>query len=795
MNDLHDPEASHNSLPQGQPLLGRRSRLPRPLSSLIGRETELAEIEARLSSGRIRLLTLTGPAGVGKTRLAIEIGSRLADRYRDGVRLVPLTLVDSPSQVVPAIGKAVGLRRAGTVGISEAIGALRDAQMLLLVDNFEHVIDAALDVSQLLTACPGVTALVTSRSILHITGEHVYPVPPMRHISPAAPATEILATDAAQLFIERARATKGDLELGPSDAATIAAICDRLEGMPLAIELAAAHAGSLSLNQMLERLAERLPVLTHGPKDQPERLQTMRAAISWGYELLRPHERRLLRRLALFEGGFGLEVLEVLLQADTSAETTPEDPLVVLERLVSQSLIRHFITSAGFSRYIILEVVREFLIEQIAAAGEAEDAEEIRLDACLEFGRHGAAYLIRKVDPTWLDRLEMEHATLKSALRWGFSSPARDAQKQAAQLAGHLWLFWYYHGHLATGRHWLELATRVTALDDADRARIHLGLGTILHYQGEMERAGVELAHALTIAEASDDRHLIAYVLSALGNHAEDLGQYATAEERFNAARNLFAQETDPVNVAVALYHLGVVAFGMDDLDLAKEHLRDALHLSRETEDPWSAGAALGWLGLVQIVQGEHAEAASSIAEALATYLRIGSLERVAELLRRTALLANARGQAGDAVQLFAAASTMSDRLGSPPELPESRIYEEALDALREQLPAHTFTTLWNTGRVKPQQEAVALAQSALGMDAAAALASTQPPRQSKVPLSDREIEVLRLLAEGRTDADIAEALAISRRTAATHVRHIYDKIGVTSRAAAAAWAVRNGVA
>lgn len=795
MDNVRDFSTFDESPPTTRSGLGARGGLPRPLSSLVGRETELADIEARLTSSSVRLLTLTGPGGVGKTRLAIESGNRLAGRYRDGAGLVPLAQVQRASQVIPAIGKTIGPRRADTTGMADVIGVLRHAHMLLILDNFEHVLDGAIVVSELLTACPEVTALVTSRSLLHLSGEHVYPIPPMRRASPTAPPEEILATDAAQLFIDRANAAAAHLSITPDATATIAAICERLEGMPLAIELAAAHASTFSLDEILERLGERLAVLARGPRDQPERLRTMRAAIAWGYELLGAQERRLLRRLAMFEGGFGLEIVEALLRVDAPEDAPPDDPLAFLERLVSQSFIRHIITPAGFSRYVILEVVREFLLAQVVASGEAEAVERIRLATCLDFAREAASHLVRTVDPAWIDRLEMEHATIVSALRWGFDASFLDVRRQAAQLAGQLWLFWYYHGHLATARHWLERATELgSTLGDAERARIHLGLGTILHYQGEMERAGAELARALHQAEATGHRHLVAYVLAALGNHAEDLGQYSVAQEHFAAARDRFREENDPVNVAVTLYHLGVAAFGKQDLEQATDLLHQALHLARDTGDPWSTGAALAWLGLVHLMQGEIDDAAAALEDALSTFVRIGSSERVAELLRRTALLAAARSSNHDAVRLFATASVLSDHLGSHPRLPESRIYDDTLERLRQRLPSRAFTAAWNAGRDLSQAEAVELAKSVLAASSAATVAPQGTPTRPN-PLSDRETEVLRLIAEGMTDADIADALSISRRTAATHVRHIYDKISVTSRAAAAAWAVRNGIA
>jgi predicted ATPase/DNA-binding CsgD family transcriptional regulator len=778
-----------------------RGGVPRPLSRLIGRETELAEIQARLASSTVRLLTLTGAGGVGKSRLALEVGHRMASHYADGARFVPLSTIRSPRQVASAIARAVGLIRPASMEMSQLISEIGDARMLLILDNFEHVLDAAMVVADLLTSCPGLTVLVTSRANLHLSGEHVYQVPPMDLRSPDDPTELILASDAVRLFIDRAKAAAGDFAVTPASAATVAAICERLEGMPLAIELMAGHAGTLSVDDILLRLTDHLPVLMRGPRDQPERLQSMSAAIAWGYELLQPGERRMLHHLAMFEGSFGLEIVEALFSVEettASLGAEPLDPLQLLERLVSQSFVRHVITPRGLSRYLILDVVREFALARIDESGERDTRQRSRLSACLAFAREADSHIIRAVDTIWLDRLELEQMSILAALRWGFE-PTRHTSGDAtvaAQLAGHLWLFWYYHGHFSEARRWLERAAgQADRAPESDRARIYLGLGTILHYQGEMERASAEVARALVHSQAAGDTHLIAYALTAQGNIAEDQGRYLEAESRFDAARSLFEQADDQVNVSVTLYHLGVTAFGLGDLQLASTRLQQALNIGRKSNDPWSTGAALGYLALLQCIQGRHDASTRSLIEAFGLVRRVGSPERIAELVRRTAVLSHARAELWTAVCLLAAAEALGARIGSVPVLPESEIYEQTHAAIHHELPAHEYEEARAAGLSMTQAEAVDMAMGMLTRFSSGTPSQITSPVDSAVPLSAREIEVLRLIAEGRTDSEIARALFISRRTVATHAGHIYDKLGLSSRAAAAAWAVRHGLA
>ncbi|MDQ3525323.1 MAG: LuxR C-terminal-related transcriptional regulator, partial [Chloroflexota bacterium] len=471
--------------------------------------------------------------------------------------------------------------------------------------------------------------------------------------------------------------------------------------------------------------------------------------------------------------------------------------------LIGKNLIRQQLRPDGTSHYVMVETIREYGLRELEAHGEADSVWKLHATACLALATEGESHLVHSVEPAWLDRLEINHENFRRTLAWTFRpGQSASATSCGVQLAGALWLFWYYHGHLTEGRHWLELALGTSdEVPDSARAKVLLGLGTLLHYQGEKSRARMRLSEGLAVSQRLDDPWATAYLMTACGNLAEDEGKYDEASVHFSEANVLFSDVGDHVNVAVTLYHLGVVAFGQGHLELALTQCQKALELSRSSNDPWTTAASLAYLGLIWTALGKLERSASALGEALKIYRRIQTPERIAEVLSRTAVVAQMRGRSAVAIRLFAAAESIGERIGVHHELPEATHYDQSIAAIRQTLSPEDFTAAWTDGRVLSMTEAIADAETELHSGAsgapvvAGAHASTLESTALIEDLSPREIEVLRLLVNGKTDQQIAEMLFISRRTVATHLNHIYGKLGISSRTAAAAFAVRHGLA
>ncbi|MGH2530939.1 MAG: ATP-binding protein [Thermomicrobiales bacterium] len=459
----------------GQPVADA-GRLPAPVTPLVGRERETKDVQDLLLRDGVRMVTLTGPGGVGKTRLALDVATALESEF-GGVGFVSLAPIRAVDLVPSAIARSLGIRESGTQPLDERLRArLRDAHLLLLLDNFEHVEDAAPLIAELLVACPRIRALVTSRAPLRVSGEHEYPVPPLRvPETPVRPAVADLArTEAVTLFCQRARAVRPDFVLHEANAAVVAEICRRLDGLPLAIELAAVHIKVLSPRDLLTRLTNRLQILVGGSRDLPARLQTMRDAIAWSYDLLSPEEQALFRRLSIFVGGCTLDAAKWVMaeggkrKADaTEAEgrgrkaesddgsaavrrpPSASDVLDGIASLVDKSLLRRTDQDEGEPRFEMLETIREYGVDQLAASGEETTARARHTAWYLALAERAEPELTGPEQISWLERLECEHANLRGALAW-LSEGER--AEQALRLAGALSHFWAVHGHWAEGR-------------------------------------------------------------------------------------------------------------------------------------------------------------------------------------------------------------------------------------------------------------------------------------------------------------------------------------------------------
>ena len=484
--------------------------LPAQPTTLLGREAEVAAARALLQQDGVRMVTLTGPGGTGKTRLGLQVGAELVDVFADGVWFVPLAAIADPALVVPAIAQSLGLSEVASQPLLNIVqDYLKDKQALLLLDNFEHLTSAASTISALLAACPTLKVLITSREPLRITGEREIPVPPLslpssrqvRGLSPAA----FLEYPAIRLFVERAQTVKPDFALTEAIAADVAAICLRLDGLPLAIELAAARVRVLPPGQLLARLDRRLKILTGGNRDLPARQQTLRAAIEWSHELLDPDEQSLFAHLAVFAGGCTLEAAEAVCGAHGGHEI---DVLDGLDSLSQKSLLRPEEGSEGWTRFTMLETIREYALERLDASGEADSLRQAHARFFLDLAEAAEPQLTGPDQVLWLDRLGTEHDNLRAALGWLERSSEREPW---LRLSGALWRFWWVRGHMTEGRGWLARALAETdGLPPAVRAKSLSGAGILAESQGDYVQAKALHEESLALARQSGDRFAIA---------------------------------------------------------------------------------------------------------------------------------------------------------------------------------------------------------------------------------------------------------------------------------------------
>jgi non-specific serine/threonine protein kinase len=745
-------------------------------STFIGRQQVLADVRrlhATAADGS-RLLTLTGPGGTGKTRVALEAARAALDLHRDGVYFVELGPISHAALVAPTVAQTLGVSTDGREPPLNVLkNYLRERRLLLILDNFEQVLGAAVDIVELLSTCRHLHVLVTSRAPLRVLGEIELPIPPLG-LPDSGDAESLARCESVQLYVERVRAVRPDFVLSDDNAAAVADICRRLDGLPLALELAAARARLLEPRAMLAPLEHRLQLLTSGPRDAPARQQTLRNTITWSYELLDPEEQALFRHVSVFVGGCSLEAAQAI-----HGEGQILDGI---DSLVAKNLLLSLGTVDEKVRVAQLETIREFGLEQLAWTGELEPMRRRHAEYFLALAEQGEPELGGPAARVWLDRFELEHDNLRAALEWALAQPGPGGD-EALRLAGALARFWWIRGHFREGRRWLDRVLPTGPAGTRARMKALYGAGWFAHMQHDLAAARMLLDESLAIAEAVHDDRARAWVTHVIGRVAYFGGDAAGARHFGESSLRIAQAIGDRWLIGWAVHLLGLAAHIARDDASAHALYEESLAIRKELGHLEGIAIVLHLEGMLYHRAGDSAAALALYRDALELSTELNAAWLVRTILSLFAGLAPA-WQPELAARLGGAVTVMSESANTLNIPLTEALFTQGMQSARSRLGEAAFAAAWAHGRAMSLDAAIAAAWSV----------EVRPATEFPAGLTATEVDVLRHMASGRTTAEIASELHVAVSTVDRHITHVYQKIGRRGRAAAAAFALEHGL-
>jgi len=755
--------------------VAKGNNLPVRLTAFVGRQKELASLGNVLD--KARLVTLTGVGGAGKTRLAAQLAEIEQGRYPGGCWFIELAPVIDRSLLIPTLMTALGIIEPPeqTDAMQSLTDALQGRRALLLLDSCEHLVEAcAFLVEHLLRACPDVTVVATSQETLRVDGEVVWRVPSLS-LAPddrAMHASTLMESEAVQLFVERARLVKPAFAVNDRNAATIAQICRRLDGLPLAIELAAATTRVMPEEEILRRLEDRFRLLTGGARTAVPRHQTLRAAVEWSYRHLDDTEQTLFRRLSVFNGGFDIDAVEAVV---ATSPAQPATLLSVLTGIADKSLLAVEESPDGRARFRLLETLRQFGQEQLDELDV--DIRRRHAEHYLRVATQAQPHLAAAAQDVWMNRLAQEQDNIRAALAWSLATEPT----LALQLAAKVGRFWVMRGQLREGHSWLTRALDAAPRTEPPRARALIFAAWLAFKLGLLTEAEAMATEALSIATDRADRDMESMALSHLGALREHAGDYEQACAYLTRCLAVVSELGDRISEAVVLNNLALALHSAGDLDNARDRARQSLELVREVGDRYGLAQILDTVARLELDTGRFDEASTHVREILLVAQVAEDAVSVVNGLECGAMLAGARRAHERSLILAGAAALARDRLGSYLPKHRSARVEATIAQCREALGAGAASLAWSAGRRLSEEEAVALA--------VATCEAKQNGHARHDGLSPREMQVAALIANGLSNKEIATKLHISVRTADAHGEHIRNKLGLRTRAQIAVWA------
>lgn len=779
----------------------RPSNIPAHLPQLIGREQDVTAICSLLKQLDMQLLTLVGTGGVGKTSLALHVANELRHEFAHGVFIVSLAPISDPTLVLPAIAQTIGLRASSDrTFLDILIEFLRSRQLLLVLDNFEQVLQAAPLLTELMVNCPMLKLLVTSRESLRLRLERVFPVLPLDlpNLKELSDFTSLSQFAAIALFAQRTQAVKADFHLTEANVSTIAEICTRLDGLPLAIELAATRMRILSPQQLLLRLVQRLQVLTGGSRDLPTRQQTLRSTIQWSYDLLNVEEQRLFRRLAIFVGGCSIEAVESISESITHA--MGEEPMNVLDACISlldKQLIQQRQQSEGDSRLYMLETIREFALECLYTSRETDLAGEAHANYYQAYVEKSAPLVFDPKEIEWFDKLDQEQDNLRSILNLFITK--RNAE-MSLRLSGILVRFWVVRGYMYEARQWLEQALNMRENASIPAVANALsGAGWLSIEFGDYAQAEALCKESLTLYQKLGDERGMALAYHRLGGACSRINDTA-ARVALEESVSLYRKLGDKGGLAYSLMALGTVNLTYVEKSLARLQLQEGLEQCRELGHKEGVAWSLLMLALLHLTENNLPKVTSLLEESLVLFSEISNKQGRARALLLMGELMSKQGKYAEAQRFLEESLALLREVGSRQFIAQSLLKLASTAAMQDDAPgARTYYEEClaiikdfkiDTGVASSLEEFRNLYLSQEHLEVRHPYALNQPAQTFPAGLTVREVEVLRLVANGLTNAQIAQQLVISTRTVNAHMRSIYNKLEISSRTAATRFAI-----